>query len=84
MNYSRDYYTNNDNKNLKKNNCSLLPPCSKVLKQKIRRALMVSMIWNRADSPTPAGTLNPLDYGCTCVDDIRFLCSMKAKLYLIL
>ena len=31
---------------------------------------MVSMIWNRADSPIPAETLNPLDYGWTRVDDI--------------
>ena len=48
---------------LKKVNCSLLPPCSKVLNMKIKRALYVSSIWTKAPGKEPSQGLSPADYG---------------------
>lgn len=49
--------------NIKKVDCALLPPCSDALKQKLRRAQLVSTIWGKANLPQPAHHLDPLDYG---------------------
>ena len=50
-------------KNVKKINCSLLPPCSKTLYKKIKRAQYVSMVWTNATSANPTRNLDPTDYG---------------------
>ena len=48
---------------LKKVNCSLLPPCSKVLNMKMKRALYLSSIWTKASGNEPSQGLSPVDYG---------------------
>jgi len=41
---------------------SSLPPCSRVLLQKIRRTFLICSIWNNATAST-APELNPEDFG---------------------
>ena len=41
-------------KKLRKINCSLLPPCQKVLQQKILRAQYVSQVWSKAADKNPS------------------------------
>lgn len=43
--------------------CAILPPCAKTLRQKVKRAHFISIIWGNADSESPANGLSPLDYG---------------------
>ena len=50
-------------KKLRKINCSLLPPCQKVLQQKILRAQYVSQVWSKAADKNPSEGLCPSQYG---------------------
>ena len=50
-------------KNLKNVDCALLPPCSKTLKMKLKRAQYVTKIWCNADLITPNENLDVLSYG---------------------
>ena len=60
----KEVIPNNDVlKKLRKINCALLPPCHKVMKNKIMRAQYVSQMWARASSKIPAEGLCPSQYG---------------------
>lgn len=48
---------------VKKVDCALLPPCGKTLRNKVKRAQYVSIIWGNADSAHPSQGLDPLEYG---------------------
>ena len=50
-------------KKLRKINCALLPPCQKVLHQKILRAQYVSQVWSKAAEKNPSESLCPANYG---------------------
>lgn len=50
-------------KNLKKVDCALLPPCSKTVYNKLRRAHYVSIVWGNAESAHPESGLDPSEYG---------------------
>ncbi|KAG1670545.1 hypothetical protein GQR58_016805 [Nymphon striatum] len=49
--------------NIKKFDCALLPPCTKTLQNKIRRAHYVSITWGNAEASTPTDGLDPEKYG---------------------
>ncbi|KAG1650522.1 hypothetical protein GQR58_027928 [Nymphon striatum] len=49
--------------NIKKFDCALLPPCTKPLQNKIRRAHYVSITWGNAEASTPTDGLDPEKYG---------------------
>ena len=49
--------------NVKKADCALLPPCQKILKNKVQRANYVSIIWANAGSPQPDQGLDPVQFG---------------------
>ena len=53
---------------IKKVNCALLPPCQKVLEQKIKRAQYIGNIWSTAHSAEPGGDKVPSNYGWTWKD----------------
>ena len=44
---------------------STLPPCQRVLEQKIKRANLVSLIWKKANLRDPVGIHNPTNHGWT-------------------
>ena len=50
-------------KNIKKVNCALLPPCSKVVKKHIQRTKYVSLLWNNATKSSPTEGRAPVDFG---------------------
>ena len=50
----------------KRIDCALLPPCEKFLKKKVQRAHYVSLVWGKADSPSPCNYLDPCCYGWQC------------------
>ena len=50
-------------KKLRKINCALLPPCQKVLHQKILWAQCVSQVWSKAAGKSPSESLCPANYG---------------------
>ena len=63
-----DYEENEDppktlKNKVKKVNCSLLPPCQKVLKNKIKRCQYVSQVWAKADTHYPSEGLCPSKFG---------------------
>ena len=49
--------------NVKKVDCALLPPCSKKLDKKLKRAHLISMVWGNADSAHPGENLDPRHFG---------------------
>jgi len=56
-------FQENPLKNIRKVDCALLPPCSKTLSNKLRRAQYISRVWGRADSINPNRALDPEEYG---------------------
>ena len=48
---------------ISKVDCSLLPPCSKVLKKKMLRVNYVSQMLGNADQRNPTESLSPVEYG---------------------
>ena len=44
--------------NVKKVDCALLPPCSKTVDKKLKRAHLISMVWGNADSAQPGERLD--------------------------
>ena len=48
---------------IKKIDCGLLPPCKKVLQNKIKRSQYVAITWSNADQPNPTEGMNPEEYG---------------------
>ena len=48
---------------LKKVDCSLLPPCKNVLRKKLARCQYVSRMWWNSDQPNPTEGLNPENHG---------------------
>ncbi len=49
--------------NVKKVDCALLPPCSKTVDKKLKRAHLISMVWGNADSAQPGERLDPRNFG---------------------
>ena len=49
--------------NIKKVDCSLLPPTQRSLEMNLLRTRYVTMLWSHADSPCPRNGLSPTDYG---------------------
>ena len=49
--------------NIKKVDCSLLPPCLAALQMKIRRTQYVATMWTHAVTAYPNAGLLPTDYG---------------------
>ena len=50
-------------------NCALLPPCRKVLDNKLLRARYVSHVWSRATTKNPSEDLCPSKFGWSKVDN---------------
>ena len=48
---------------------SMLPPCMKVLEQKVKRANYISYMWKHAHLANPTKDLNPCESGWLLVDD---------------
>ena len=49
--------------NVKRIDCSLLPPCENTLKMQVLRAKYVSIVWAKADQRNPTDGLDPLQFG---------------------
>ena len=54
---------------IRKMNCALLPPCSRTLRNHIKRSSYVTKMWKNAHEPIPTSGNNPLDYGWKLTDD---------------
>ena len=54
---------------VKKINCSSLPPCEKVLDLHLQRANYIALMWRRAHTEQPTKGLHPLNYGWVANDD---------------
>jgi len=48
---------------VKKVDCTLLPPCALTVRNKLRRAHYISLIWCNADGPQPGNGLDHTKYG---------------------
>ena len=54
--------------NVKKIDCSLLPPSRRSLEMHLLRARYVTIIWLNASQACPAEGLSPTDYGWIMID----------------
>ena len=48
---------------MNKVDCSLLPPCRKVLAKKMQRVNYISQLWGNANKINPTEIIRPSDYG---------------------
>ena len=55
--------------NIKKVDCSLLPPSQKTLDMKLLRTRYITMLWSNAGKPNPGNGLSPTEYGWCIRDD---------------
>lgn len=49
--------------NIKRIDCTLLPPCRRTVDKKLQRAHYVTILWNHANLECPDQGLSPTDYG---------------------
>ena len=59
--------------NVKRIDCSLLPPCEKTLQMQVLRAKYISILWTKSDQKNPTCDLDPLLYGWTTDSSNRYV-----------
>ena len=63
------FFQKNPLSNVRKIDCSLLPPTRSSLLMKLKRTLYVTKLWTRASEPNPTVGLSPSDFGWHEDDD---------------